>query len=729
MIRFSFASLPICSLIFGFVLLVSALASYLGVWTAPAIAWIALSALSLLAAGIDSLRLTRRCSRPGPGSESAPEQFARWIQQQSDDLLARERTINAKALALQQLMQFPDALDLGRGTADVLAHEKTPGPGSIDPMARHDRELLDLIESKTHDVFDKIKRDHYRKADGEGKSIDTNAIRQDAHSLVMDVAKIYRPDQEDPFLQTNMELLARASGRGALRLLVALERLPGGVAQYDFQTIYRFVGNAVRTYGAYQKAKPYLDVASGLFLAGRVVASTNPVTLAAWWAASRATTYGASRLGLHVVDQQAVGLIRQLVEIIAIEVASLYSPMIRYRDIHWIYGVELVHLVSELQLSDKARMSAMREIAALQLPDEYARVSLLRHLAAGTTSRPDRYRPADVLSAADRSRVAQFLETFVLTHGLAAGGSGVSRAAIDQWQTAASQRLDVQFQATEIDATPEQQLQSCVWSLAAFLLEHGELEPEAMLNHLQDTKTWKSSDTSDQSRWQDSLLSDPPFIYQWPAVKPKTPLCNDFLADLAKLSAHCCSPQWEPIQNNESPESIRVMRSPGVDAVSVTAYHLRGDGREWMQEYQRETERVLVAEMKQNPTPPIPPATQTALQCLSGGKPLRFLYSDVTFHSSAKHVIKDALVTCIDSELIVFSHHQIAGAEDELIHVHCRWPLGEVRAEKISGYVRSDCRLFRSGSSDESAKTVVITGSMLRSYDTYFQALLDSVTR
>ncbi|MEO1524482.1 MAG: hypothetical protein AAFX06_03560, partial [Planctomycetota bacterium] len=345
----SLKRLPILSLTAAALLCAIVFLAAITNWIIPPYGLAALAVLSLAAAIGDAVRLRTGSGAGQDGTHEmiAPqelddEQLRAWLEDKIGTITSREQALNAQALALQQWMQFPDAMHF-----DPIAGQEKPrvdDPVRIDPMARHDEALFGLIETKTQQLFNDIKQDTYRKGDGETRTIDTQRIRNDLLAMVADVAAIYRPDEPNPLLQTNVEAISRATGRAALRFLVAIESLPGGIAAYDFRSIYNIVSRAVRTYGVYQSAKPYIDVASNVLFAGRIVSSTNPMTLAAWWAAGKAATYGASKLGQHVVDQQAVGLLRQLVEIVAIEVASLYSPMVRYRDVHWVYGVELVHL-------------------------------------------------------------------------------------------------------------------------------------------------------------------------------------------------------------------------------------------------------------------------------------------------------------------------------------------------------------------------------------------------
>ncbi|MEM0927434.1 MAG: hypothetical protein AAGJ83_15415, partial [Planctomycetota bacterium] len=394
----------------------------------PSVALGALGILPLAASLVDAVRLIRL---PGKAPSRLPEDRAEvqdWITERADELLAKEKTLQSLSLSIQQWLQFPPVIDfrdpdeIERHRSAVLPTRTALGGESSeagrDPMSEQDRQLVELIDSKTRDLFERIKRDAFRKEVDGVKSLDLVAVRSDVIALVSAVTAIYRPDDPDPFLKTNAEAVSRAIGRCSLRMLVLAEQLPGKISSYDFQSIYQFIRRGVQAYGAYRAAKPYLDIASGLWFAGRLASATNPVTYVAWWAATKATTFGASKLGGHVIDQQAVGLIRQLVEILSLEVASIYSPQVRYRDIHWVYAVELVQLFSEVKASDSARLAALQQISTLNLLDEFGRMALLRQLSLGVSRLPVDYQPSRSLPASDRLMIAERLETFLMEHVL-----------------------------------------------------------------------------------------------------------------------------------------------------------------------------------------------------------------------------------------------------------------------------------------------------------------------
>lgn len=711
--------LPILSLAAGAVLCVVMLVAAVADWKIPAYGMAALGLLPLAAAIGDAVRFQKGVGA-GQGSSlelTAPQELdegelREWLEEKVASISARERSLNAQALALQQWMQFPDAIEFD--PANEPAQSNREDDGHADPMARHDEALSQLIEAKTRELFEAIREDAYRKDDGDKKTFDTQRIRGDLIVLVADVAAIYRPDEANPLLRTNVEALSRATGRAALRFLVAMESLPGGIAAYDFQSIYTIVSRAVSTYGMYQSAKPYIDVASNVLFAGRIVSSTNPVTLAAWWAAGKAATYGASKLGKHVIDQQAVGLLRQLVEIVAIEVASLYSPMVRYRDVHWVYGVELVHLASELSLSPKSRLEIMSQLSALSLRDEYARVSLMRQAAAGKSSRPAQYAPAQSLAAVQRMAVAERLESFLLAHVLNDGNADPS--AIDRWQDETAERLEIQLRAGETEISEAEQVERCVWSLASFALEHLADEAETLAARLSKTKCWGLAPSESLDDWIAQLKSEPPYLFHSPRIDPRSKVCELYLEDLVGLASQ--SRKRDAVWTEPKVGESFIRRWAGREALRVTAYFLRTDVKKYVERYREARIKRLLKQHDQTSAALSHAGILEAVEFLFDGKVLECLYVGATLEAEGES-IKNACVAVSGSTCVCFTLTDNESEEIQL-GVLAAADLESVSTEKIAGYVRSDCRLeFPDGT------RVTIAGSSLRGYDAYFAPLLE----
>ncbi|MEM6473151.1 MAG: hypothetical protein AAF802_26555 [Planctomycetota bacterium] len=672
----------------------------------------ALGMLPLAAAVVDAVRLLRPAKTHSLiEPENDRPDAEQWMAEQSEALTKRETELQSLSLSLQQWLQFPPAEDfrvnpIPNEDSSSFATPKIVSNASDQqtqgPLSSQDKELLTLIDSKTKELFERIKADAYRTESGGTKSLDVVEMRSDILALVSDVTAIYRPNDPAPFLKTNAEAVCRAVGRGALRLLVAAEHLPGGISSYDFQSIYQFVRRGVQAYGVYRAAKPYLDVASGLWFAGRLASVSNPVTYVAWWAASKATTYGASKLSEHVIDQQAVGLIRQLVEIVAIEVASVYSPQVRFRDVHWVYGVELVQMLHELDAGDSARLAAMRQIASLNILDEYGRMSLMRQLATGVSRFPSGYEPERSLPAAERTIVAERLEAFLLdelmlrvaktTH------AEIAESSIARWQSSAAERLSVQFRASDEKLSTDEEAERTVWALAAFCLEHLQIEPESLVELLAITSTWNHCTEAQREAWLKDLRIDPPFLYHPPSIKPEGLGCQRFLDDLARIAGS---------RIPQSAEQFDLIESK----VRMTAYYLRSPADELISRFENELAKHFRAS-----------SSEVTLSSVAIRALVVFRASDELNELPVHCYFEKA--TLVDEEQafanVLRSGDQILcfQDDDETLSVVANCSIKDAKIEKLSGYVRSDCRVkFPNG------RAVVIAGSTFSGYEATFGML------
>ncbi|MEO1618447.1 MAG: hypothetical protein AAFV88_21520 [Planctomycetota bacterium] len=719
--------IPIYSIAAGAVVAIALTTCALLQRPVPPVALGALGLAPLAAALVDALRTLRRPTQPIANTETPQMQEAEdWIKEQSVDLDQKRKRLQEDALSIQQWLQFPQTIDF-RAQSDVGVSSENPAVStaitggtnagssafSSDPLTAQDQKLLALIDAKTKDLFERIKADDYRTDVAGEKTVDIIAVRRDFFALVSEVTSIYRPDDPSPFLKTNAEAVSRAFGRGALRLLVAADQLPGGISGYDFQSLYNVMRRGVQAYGMYRSAKPYLDVASGLWFAGRLASSTNPVTYVAWWAASKATTYGASKLSEHVIDQQAVGLIRQLVEIVAVEVASIYSPQVRYRDLHWIYGVELVHMISELQSGQDARLEAMRQIATLKILDEYGRMSLLRQLSLGVSRLPHDYRPSESLPPRDRMIIVEKLESFLLEHVLV-GELRPDEASLQRWQQAAADRLEVQFRASEKDVPVSEQTERCVWALASFALEHLRVEPEELPSVIKDTSLWQSANQAMRSDWEKSLQENPPYLYHPPSIDPSNAACKSFMKDLVSLAL-----------SDEHGPSMAKRTSATESALRVSAYFLRTSADEVMGSYFEGVKAKLLG--KPAPTSLSENVLRSLLQLLadesndcessSTTPPVTCLFEEVVVDDEKPALLARLNRPSLPSELVCF--RDASDPAGNVIEVLERCDYNSAKISKVAGYVRSDCEVkFPSGTK------ALIAGSTLRGYDATFEKLL-----
>ena len=161
----------------------------------------------------------------------------------------------------------------------------------------------------------------------------------------------------------------------------------------------------------YRKVTPYQHYARGAWLAARLALGANPVTLVAWtlgWEASK-------RVGVHVLKRYAEGWLKELLEgsvaLVYLQVARTYDPSRTYRSADWLGLVEALRIHKLVPGIDHNRKLLLDRILRAQIPDEFAKLALLRALADDGEPDPTLTTPIDLASLrpARRQAIAECL--------------------------------------------------------------------------------------------------------------------------------------------------------------------------------------------------------------------------------------------------------------------------------------------------------------------------------
>lgn len=346
------------------------------------------------------------------------------LRQQSVRIEERNRDLLERHARYQEFAEYP--------TSDIF---RTADDSALLRLSEQDREVSALLEEEAERVYEKIRRNGYTS----NGVVDLGQIRDEVLGLIRRVARIYSPDSDNPILETSFEQLARSVSRICLQSLVLLEQLPLDVKRYNINELHSYLRKAVQGYGAYQQVAPWLKRISRGAYAGRLVAGSNPIALGAWWLATELGRHGTRKLVENVVDRQAVAVLHDVITVIGTEVANVYGHGYRQRDVAWVYGTELVEMVSRFPVSRDSLGEALREITALPLRSEYDRVYLYRcvagHQAAGL-----RIEDPAVLPRTSREDIAKRLESFYESHI-----HGQTPELQQAWQNDVEARLDVKL--------------------------------------------------------------------------------------------------------------------------------------------------------------------------------------------------------------------------------------------------------------------------------------------
>jgi hypothetical protein len=357
------------------------------------------------------------------------DEAAALIERKITALEDQERRLELRELRLARHMRIHQQT-LDDAAIDLV--EAHPSDAELAALVETDRRLMAMIDAESQRAFDRVRENRYAGEQG----VDTALILKDLRVFVQDVARLYRPDTEDPLLETDVELLAKSVGSTALHLLVVVDGLPLDLKSYNIASIYRLIRRATAYYGTYKAVRPYLDHGLTALQAARLALGMNPVTVGATWLAGKVTAQGAKAVGERLLEQQALRLLHDFIRVVGFEAAMVYSGTFRHRDANWVFGASLVNLEISRGDDTAGRPDAIAGLCRLALRHEFDRLALLRHLAAGKTVPLDGTRAEVVMTEAERDAVAARLAKHCRSTGVDAQDPGFA-----SWRREAEEQL------------------------------------------------------------------------------------------------------------------------------------------------------------------------------------------------------------------------------------------------------------------------------------------------
>lgn len=620
--------------------------------------------------------------------------------QQAKQLTARETALSGKLIAFHEWMEFPQPLDLSSGGEPALPDAQ------LAELARKDRELETLLQEETRRVFDDILRNKY-VVDGQ---FQTMIVRDDVLALMRKVAQIYRPEVEDPMLETSISQVLRAASRACLQFLVVVDQLPWNVKEQSFSSLYGYIRQGVKAYGVYKSVAPYWTYVNSAYMLGRFALGANPITLAAWWFLGAWGQEGAKQLASQILYRQAIMLVQSFVRVIGYETAGMYGGDFRHRDANWVYAVELAELVHRFPLSRESLSHALKETGSLQLRHEYDRVYLYRCLAAHASPDPGRYRGGTLLQAEEKMVIARRLERF-----LDAFIHGQTPERVAAWRSDVEARLGVKLNIaskTEPQSV-EEQTDEAIRSLASFALAIKEREPDALAELLQFSRLYSDLPEAMRQTTLMRLLDNPPFFFEHPTLDTSSPVAMKYLQDLAVLAA-----------KTAPHEAV-------IDEMLVdVAVYLRHDAKRMRQLLDKQYVTWLADQLP--PDAPerrfAPAVARAVLDVIGPHEKLNYVYGNVGFDwpegtNAPSFNRQNTWLVGVADRLIVFTlaeRPQLLWRAD-----------GEVQADRVRGYLSGDVRLRGGqwlGDVRHEQPTLRIGGPIMARQESYFKPLLERCT-
>ena len=286
-------------------------------------------------------------------------------------------------------------LRLGRDAGDGPR-----APAGPDDLNDDERRLAELASRRCERVWEGIRERRYvRSEDGRVTDLDGGAIFAEVREIVQEVAGLYHSGSDNAVLEVRTGDIALAVRSAIGDLLHVVSQVPYvDPAGWSVRSVVERLEQAQKGLELYRKVSPYRPYLNAASVAARLTLGANPITLAAWTVGSQV----AWRAGEKVVRSYAETWLNDLLEtsvaLVYVHVARTYDPRRAYRGAEWTALVEALRVHARAPGSDHNRKLLLDRILGAPIPDEFAKVTLLRALAADRAPDP-RSAPAPDLAA------------------------------------------------------------------------------------------------------------------------------------------------------------------------------------------------------------------------------------------------------------------------------------------------------------------------------------------
>ena len=293
------------------------------------------------------------------------------------------------------------------------ALQRSHGPETDTAPSELDARLGRMIQARCDRVWDGIRDRRYVKQEhGEIGGLDGRAIFEEIRGVVEEVARLYGKDVEKAELDARIGDIALAARSAIGELLQAARQAPVvNVTGWTVREVVVWLERVQKVRHLYRKYTPYQHYLRGAWLAARLALGLNPVTAVATtlgWEASK-------QVGGYVLKTYAEGWLKELLEgsvaLVYLQVARTYDPGHTYRSADWLGLVEALRIHKLVPGIDHNRKLLLDRILHAQIPDEFAKLALLRALADDREPDSTLTPPIDLASLrpAQRQAIAECL--------------------------------------------------------------------------------------------------------------------------------------------------------------------------------------------------------------------------------------------------------------------------------------------------------------------------------
>ena len=377
------------------------------------------AALALLGAGGIGAAAMARARGSAPDPESMAE-----LDRRLDELRGLDARLTAAGVSPVER------------TYDELLRRRPDTPTSPAALDEQERRLGEMIRNRCDRVWEGIgDRRYVRREDGRVVDLDGGAIFAELRDVVQEVAALYHAESDNAVLEARTGDIALAVRSAVGELLQAVRQAPFvDPASWSVKTVVTQLEQAQQGLALYRKLEPWEHYLNGALLATRLAAGANPVGVVAWTVGTQV----AKRLGKRFIKSRAEVWLKTLLEssvaLVYLRVARIYDPLRSYRGPDWIALVEAVRIHARIPDADHNRRWLLDRILRAPIPDEFAKIALLRALADDRAPAPPSVPPVDLdgLRPGDRQAVGERLAD--LLSGMRGLQAPAAREAIEALQ-------------------------------------------------------------------------------------------------------------------------------------------------------------------------------------------------------------------------------------------------------------------------------------------------------
>ena len=247
-----------------------------------------------------------------------------------------------------------------------------------------DHRLAELIRKRCDWVWQGIEQGRYWRQAEDQTTVgpDLNAVGEDIQDVVREVAGLYHQNADNPIMEARLGDIVLTS-RSILGEVLQVARLAPVVdlPGRSVATVKTMLEQAKQLRDLYRRIAPYTPYLNYASIATRFALGVNPVTLAVWFLGGRVLTYAGTRVAEKYLRAWLRDTLENAVALVYERVACTYDPRRVPLSADSAALVEALDVQRRIPGIDRNRKLLLDRILRAPIPDEFAKMTLLRALA------------------------------------------------------------------------------------------------------------------------------------------------------------------------------------------------------------------------------------------------------------------------------------------------------------------------------------------------------------